>query len=81
MISAHNEAVNAFLQALGAPKHVREFELKIKVGEVVTARCEYYPEGFPVDEKGEPALLAREYELVEKRKPPQSDPACGHFGS
>lgn len=44
---------------LGMPKHVASFELRCAVGEIVTVKCEYYPE----DAIGIDMVLA-EYELV-----------------
>ncbi|MGK5014988.1 hypothetical protein [Janthinobacterium sp. HLS12-2] len=48
---------------LGLPKHCVSFELRCAVGEIVTVKCEYYPE----DADGVDTVLA-EYELVPRTK-------------
>ena len=44
---------------LGLPKHCISFELRCAVGEIVTVKCEFYPE----EAEGIDLVLA-EYELV-----------------
>lgn len=53
---------------LGMPKHVRSFELRCAVDEIVSVKCEYYPEGAT----GFDTVLA-EYELVPRTSAP-ADP-------
>jgi hypothetical protein len=60
---------------LGLPKNVRSFELRCAVNEIVTVKCEYYPEITSIE-----AVLA-EYELVPRTSPPEVAPVAAglHF--
>ncbi len=53
---------------LGLPKHCVSFELRCAAGEIVTVKCEFYPE----EAEGIDLALA-EYELV-----PRANAAHGH---
>lgn len=55
----------ALLDLLGAPPHVRSFELRAAWDEAVTVKLEYFPE-----ENGKivPVALIQEYELVRREK-------------
>jgi hypothetical protein len=57
---------------LGMPKHVRSFELRCAVDEIVTVNCEYHPK----DALGFDTILA-EYELVPRQTANKAAPL--HF--
>ncbi|MGK5053599.1 hypothetical protein [Janthinobacterium sp. RB2P8] len=54
---------------LGLPKHCVSFELRCAAGELVTVKCEFYPE----EAEGIDLVLA-EYELVPRETPTAVEP-------
>lgn len=50
-------------KALGLPKHTRSFEVRCAVDEVVTVKCEYFPE---IDGVRDVVAVLAEYELWPK---------------
>ena len=54
---------------LGLPKHCVSFELRCAAGEIVTVKCEFYPE----EADGIDQVLA-EYELVPRATPAAAEP-------
>lgn len=54
---------------LGLPKNCVSFELRCAAGEIVTVKCEFYPE----EAEGIDLLLA-EYELVPRATPAAAEP-------
>ena len=54
---------------LGLPKHCLSFELRCAAGELVTVKCEFYPE----EAEGFDLVLA-EYELVSRETPASVEP-------
>ena len=56
----------SLIKALGLPKQTVWFELRCAVNEIVTVKCEYWPEGDPFAIS---AVLA-EYELVQRENVP-----------
>jgi hypothetical protein len=50
------------VDVLGLPKNTRSFELRMAVDEVVSVKCEYFPEIL----KDELATVFFEYDLVKK---------------
>ena len=65
LASGNGKLGETLVKMLGLPKHTRGFELRCYVNEVITVKCEYYPE-----EKGvaQLELILKEYELHEKRE-------------
>jgi hypothetical protein len=54
----------AIIAALGLPKNLRSFEIRIAVDEIVVVKCEYYQEGIDVDGVKKLELLAGAFQLV-----------------
>ncbi|MGT2453769.1 hypothetical protein ACU4GI_10910 [Cupriavidus basilensis] len=59
-----NPFVLALMKALGLPKGTKAFELRCAVDEVVTVKCEYYPDGNSAS-GFDPRQLLSKYKLVE----------------
>lgn len=55
--------VGAFLKAIGAPEHITEFRLVLKVNEPVMVECKFYMT-FPKGDEGA-LLITKKYKLVE----------------
>ena len=49
-------------EILGLPKHTRSFELRCAVNEIVTIKCEFYPE---IDGVKQLETIFKDYKLVE----------------
>lgn len=57
------------IEALGLPKNTTSFELRVAANEFVTVRCEYLPEGDPV----EIVAAIAEYNLIQRDESKQEE--------